>query len=102
MELTREHACGTAFLFKATVTTKEGEQMPYPAQLHLMHCGEICHATSRAGTGSCLNKREILELAIAASESVIAQQGIDPNAVEKVIISSEEISMNICERQNSA
>lgn len=100
MELTREHTCGTVFLINAIVTTKDGGQTLCPAQLHMRLCGEICHAASRASTGSCQEQSETNQLAIDVSEGAIAREAIDPNTVVNVVISFREIPLNICERQD--
>lgn len=102
MELTREHACGTVFLINAIVATKDGGQTRCPAQLHMRLCGEICHATSRASTGSCLEQSETDQLAINVSEGAIAREAINPKTVVNVAVSIKEIPLNICECQDCA
>jgi hypothetical protein len=93
-----ERTCGTLILINTTVKTLDGELVQCPAQPQVIFCERNCHAALRASTGSGLSTTETQNVAVIASEGVIAREAIDPNTVLSVAVSMDEHQINLCEQ----
>lgn len=93
-----ERTCGTLLLISTTVKTYGGEVVKCQAQPQAIFCEKNCHAALRASTGSGLSTTQTQNVAVIASESVIARGAIDPKTVLSVAVSVDEHQINLCEQ----